>query len=67
MTLEQLAKEAMDYLDSVGVTAEYWIAEDDYLYIETNDKYGAHIAWPLDDRDEFIAEIKAQYPLKSPS
>lgn len=67
MTLEQLAQEAMDYLDSVGVAAEYWIAEDDYLYIETNYEHGNHIVWSFDDYDKFMAEIKAQYPLKSPS
>lgn len=62
MTLEQLAKEAMDYLDSVGVAAEYWISNDEYLYVETDDRYGVHIAWSFDDHDAFMDEIKAQYP-----
>ena len=65
MTLEQLAQEAMDYLDSVGVAAEYQIfADDAYLYIETDEKYGVHYVWLLDDHDAFMAEIKAQYPSK---
>lgn len=71
MTLEQLAQKAMDYLDSVGVAAEYFIDGDAYgdayLYVETSTKSYPHITWPLDDHDEFLDEIKAQYPLKSPS
>lgn len=65
MTLKQLAKQAMDYLDSVGVAAEYEIGpRDTHLMIETNYKYGAHIVWSFDDYDKFMAEIKAQYPPK---
>lgn len=68
MKLKQLAKKAMSYLDSVGVAAEYEIAAGDtHLIIETNYKYGAHIVWSFDDYDKFMAEIKDQYPLKSPN
>jgi len=66
MKLKQLAKQAMNYLDSVGVAAEYEIgAGDTHLIIETNYKYGAHIVWAFDDYDKFMAEIKAQYPTKA--
>ena len=66
MTLEQLAQKAMDYLDSVGVAAEYHFgANCEFLYIETDSSM--HIAWPFDDYDEFMNEIKARYPVKSPN
>lgn len=68
MTLEQLAQQAMDYLDSVGVAADYEIGPDDaYLYIETNVNDGMHMSFQLDDHDAFMAEIKSEYPLKSPT
>lgn len=64
MTLEQIAQQAMDYLDSVGVAADYDIKYM-HLKIFTNDKaftcaYDYSVS-------EFMDSIRSAYPQKSPN
>jgi hypothetical protein len=63
MTLNQIAQQAMDYLDSVGVAADYEIRYM-HLRIFTDDKtftgtYDYNIS-------EFMSSIRNAYPQKSP-
>lgn len=37
MTLQQIANDAMDYLDSVDVAADYYIYNQDRIMVETDD------------------------------
>ena len=62
MTLEQIAKQAMDYLDSVGVAAEYnnqkdkvFVITDDFLFILG------------EEQEDPIGIIISAYPQKSPA
>jgi len=72
MELQQAANEAMAYLDSVGVAAEYEIRMYDYktdqLMVFTDDYItGTHSSMPDDSIRMFIDNIKEQYPQKSPA
>ncbi len=68
MTLEQVAQQAMDYLDSVGVAAEYDIIKcerfttlrviTDMITLEEREKYAD--TWML-------RQVKAFHPQKSPA
>ena len=64
MNLEQIAQQAMDYLDSVGVAAEYEIAHmnlkiftDEHVFICVCD----------DSFIYFMSDISYTYPQKSPA
>lgn len=62
MNLEEIAQQAMDYLDSVGVAADYEIQER-RIVIETD----AYFFWS--DRSSFyelMVKLKESYPQKSP-
>lgn len=67
MTLEQVAQQAMDYLDSVGVAADYDITSyglrvstDDRIFniIKSEGKLNQAI---------YLQAIKYRYPQKSPA
>ena len=64
MTLEQIAQQAMGYLDSVGVAAYYEINKG-VLTIKTELR-DFEYAWPL-PLYEFGCNIMAAYPQKSPA
>lgn len=64
MTLQQIAQEAMDYLDSAGVAADYEIKYM-HLQIFTDDKaftcaYDYSVS-------EFMDSIRSAYSQKSPN
>ena len=61
MTLNQIAQQVMDYLDSVGVAAEYDIGE--YITITTDDFIFTNIS----NSDYMMERIKYRYPQKSPA
>lgn len=63
MTLNQIAKQAMDYLDSVGVAADYEI-ENGIVTIETDDYFFWSNKHSLDD---LMTQLKEVYPQKSPA
>ena len=72
MDLQQAANEAMTYLDSVGVAAEYEIRMYDYkteqLTVFTDDYIvGTHSSMPDDGIHAFMDNIKEQHPQKSPA
>lgn len=63
MTLNQIAQQAMDYLDSVGVAADYDI-ERDIVTIETDE----HLFWAgKTSGNKLIAKLESTYPQKSPA
>lgn len=69
MNLEQIAQQAMDYLDSVGVAAEYEIGKNDgYLKVFTEkghftmDGLGSNVGALI-----LFKLIKESYPQKSPN
>ena len=72
MNLEQIAQQAMDYLDSVGVAADYEIKVSSYgirkLTVFT-DYYdmGLPSNAPESTGEYFIGKIKKYYPQKSPA
>lgn len=61
MTLEQIAQQAMHYLDSVGVAADYVVGG--YITITTDDFRFTN----LSGSDCMMARIKYRYPQKSPA
>lgn len=61
MTLNQIAQQAMDYLDSVGVAADYEVGG--YITITTDDFRFTN----LSGSDYMMARIKYRYPQKSPA
>ncbi|QGJ84289.1 hypothetical protein [Pseudoalteromonas phage XCL1123] len=72
MDLQQAADEAMEYLDSVGVAAEYEIRMRDYnidqLSVFTDDCIiGISSKAVKLNHQEFMEQIKQQYPQKSPN
>ena len=72
MNLQQAANEAMAYLDSVGVAADYEIRiysyKTDQLMVFTDDYItGTHSNMPPDGILMFMDNIKEQYPQKSPA
>ena len=72
MNLEQIAQQAMDYLDSVGVAADCDIYER-MICITTSDDKHSFISHSLNEfklidlRDEMILSLVKQYSLKSPA
>lgn len=61
MTLQQVAKKAMDYLDSVGVAADYGIY---YMHLRIyTDEHILTCAYD-DSFELFILDIKHTYPPK---
>ena len=63
MTLNQIAQQAMDYLDSVGVAADYEI-EERRVVIETDD----YFFWSgKSSFDELMVQLKEEYPQKNPA
>jgi hypothetical protein len=58
MTLEQIAQQAMDYLDSVGVAADYEIYND-LVRVITEDIEWAYFYFEC---DEMMEDIKTEYP-----
>ena len=64
MNLEQIAQQAMDYLDSVGIAADYDIKYM-FLFVRT----GNHEFSVAYDgcRTDFMNSIASIYPQKSPS
>ena len=72
MSLEQIAQQAMDYLDSVGVAADYEIKTVSYgidqLTVFTDDYViGLPSNTPESTGEYFIGKIKKYYPQKSPA
>jgi len=72
MNLEQIAQQAMDYLDSVGVAAEYEVKavsyDIDQLTVFTDDYViGMPSNAPEGTGEYFIGKIKKYYPQKSPA
>lgn len=63
MTLNQIAQQAMDYLDSVGVAADY-SELDDAIMVYT-DKHDFLVM--LSTHWHPLAHIKYTYPQKSPA
>lgn len=63
MTLNQTAKQAMDYLDSVGVAAD-WGELDDAIIVYTDNHY--FLVVPSTNWHP-LAHIKSTYPQKSPA
>lgn len=68
MTLEQIAQQAMDYLDSVGVAADYEIENQEFpfsvyvnvLFVYTDSKRFHQVdTLPL----RIINELKRHYPI----
>lgn len=72
MDLQQAAYEAMNYLDMVGVAADYEIVKHSYrveqLKVFTDD-YIISIPSnaPTGALDRFISRFKVKYPQKSPA
>lgn len=70
MTLEQIAQQAMNYLDNAGVAAEYDI-ENNWLTVQTvmcdKCKSGDTYSCSNDMSDGFIDMISTQLKLKSPA
>lgn len=64
MTLNQIAQQAMDYLDSVGVAADYK-ATHILLTVVTDD--GIFNLRLGDCKDRFLGQIMRAYPQKSPA
>jgi len=72
MNLEQVAQQAMDYLDSVGVAAEYEVKAVSYgidkLTVFTDDyAIGMPSNAPESTGEYFIGKIKKYYQQKSPA
>ena len=72
MSLEQIAQQAMDYLDRAGVAAEYEIkivSHDIYQLTVFTDDYviGMPSNAPEGTGEYFIGKIKKYYPQKSPA
>lgn len=72
MTLEQIAQQAMNYLDDVGVAADYDIKSTAYgierLTVITDDyRIGMPSFAPHSSIDCFLGKIKEVYPQKSPA
>lgn len=64
MNLEQIAQQAMDYLDSVGVAAEYGIV---YMHLKIfTDEHIFTCAYD-DSFMIFMSDIAYAYPQKSPA
>lgn len=63
MGLQKAAGEAMEYLDSVGVAAEYDIR---YALLKVTTDNHAFICSCDDNPDSFIRDISYTYPQKSP-
>ena len=64
MNLNQIAKQAMDYLDSVGVAADYDIK---YMFLVVRtDKHEFSVAYDGFFTD-FMNNIASTYPQKSPN
>ncbi|QAY17983.1 hypothetical protein [Pseudoalteromonas phage C7] len=64
MTLEKVAQQAMDYLDSVGVAAEYEIV---YMHVRIiTDEHIFTCAYD-DSFPVFMSDISYIYPQKSPA
>lgn len=79
MTLQQIAEQAMDYLDSVGVAAEWWIDDTkmtyrEMLFVQT-DKFTFTQIGKMDNddfdthllRNDMLYGIAIHYPQKSPN
>lgn len=66
MTLEQIAQQAMDYLDSVGVAANWNIIELSQTYaLRIDTDYGFHICFKH-EIPFLLKEIRKTYP-KNPA
>lgn len=68
MNLQQVADEAMAYLDSVGVAADWSIiplSKVDALMVNTDIDF--HVYFIDDDIDNFRLEIMREHPQKSPN
>lgn len=66
MTLNQIAQQAMDYLDSVGVAADYKITNGFYtLEIITDHNTHSYFRWL--NCESIMADLKNRYPQKSPA
>ena len=65
MTLEQIAQQTMNYLDSVGVAADYDLPVDGGIIIITN-KCSFH-SRHYPNYDSFIWDIERSNPQKSPA
>ena len=63
MSLEQIAQQAMDYLDSVGVEADYEMFASNVFI--TTDKYEFRIF--ITEYYDPLTPIKDVYPQKSPA
>ncbi len=64
MDLQQAADEAMEYLDSVGVAADYDIR---YMYLEVFTENNLFNFAYDDDFKAFMLKISETYPQKSPA
>lgn len=63
MTLNQIAQQAMDYLDSVGVAADYNI-ERGCVVIDTDNQ----TLWANKHSfNDLMSQLKFNYPRKSPA
>jgi len=72
MNLDQIAQQAMDYLDSAGVAADYEVKAVSYgigkLTVFTDDYViGMPSNAPESTGEYFIGKIKKYYPQKSPA
>lgn len=71
MNLEQIAQQAMSYLDSVGVAADYEVYGR-MIKIKTHNSEHSFVTHSLhefklmDLRDEMLLSLVKQYSLKSP-
>ena len=67
MTLNQIAQKAMDYLDSVGVAADYDIYNDGpYGVVIITDYWSFQFVRHI-TLDRFMNVIKNRFPQKSPA
>lgn len=62
MTLNQIAQQAMDYLDSVGVAADYNMQKDKFFVI-TDD----YLIILRESQSDPIGILRKHYPQKSPA
>jgi len=63
MTLNQIAQQAMDYLDSVGVAADYDIERGCVVIDTDNQTFWAN----NHSLDDLMSQLKFNYPQKSPA
>lgn len=73
MTLQQVARQAMDYLDSVGVAADYSISKPAHLYNFKLDVITDDLTITIFDKPRegdlffLMHRLERKYPTKSPA